>query len=73
MIINNVLYLGSSRRSSPGLIVNMSVEYEFDGNLFQSTILDLSENGSFYQHSCASPRQYANYNAFLSFPGGSAR
>jgi PilZ domain-containing protein len=45
--INNVLYLGSSRRSSPRIRVNMSVEYEFDGNLFQSTILDLSENGLF--------------------------
>jgi len=45
--INNVLYLNSSRRSSPRIKVNLPVEYEFDGKTFQSTILDLSENGLF--------------------------
>jgi hypothetical protein len=45
--INNVIYLNSSRRSSPRIRVNLPVVYEFDGKRFRSTILDLSENGLF--------------------------
>lgn len=45
--INNVLYLKSSRRSSTRIRVNLPVVYEYDNKRFQSTILDLGENGLF--------------------------
>lgn len=45
--VNNILYLNSSRRSSPRIRVNLPVVYEFDGKRFQSTILELGENGLF--------------------------
>jgi PilZ domain len=45
--VNNVLYLNSSRRSSPRIRVNLPVVYEFDEKRFRSAILDLGENGLF--------------------------
>jgi hypothetical protein len=45
--INNVLYLNSSVRKSPRIHVDLPVEYEYEENRCQSTLLDLSEGGAF--------------------------
>ena len=45
--VNNLIFLSSNQRKSPRIKVSLPVEYECEGRLSRSTILDIGENGLF--------------------------
>jgi hypothetical protein len=45
--VNNLIFLNTGQRRSPRIKVNLPVEYECEGRITRSTILDLGENGLF--------------------------